>query len=281
MPGRGSGRERDEWAVPGDGLGAGDRLAGADAARRPGVGIERAGGPQPRLACTGVTSEYWRSALDDEAMQDEHGFIWQAMLETIDMDLNGLRVLDAGCNRGGFLRLLVDTRGIAAGWGYDPASGAVADARRLAGERPLTFETASSVPAGWRGFDVAFSHEVLYLIGDLAAHAQAMFAALDPGRPYFAVIGAHAQSQLMGAWRATHADDLGLPPLRDLDELVDVFELAGFDAYVARLRLRFVPVSAHRARHGDRGQLMDWLDYYSHDKLLFRFTRPPDPSPTG
>ena len=45
--------------------------------------------------------------------------------------------------------------------------------------------------------------------------------------------------------------------------------------------LRFVPVSAHRARHGDRGQLMDWLDYYSHDKLLFRFTRPPDPSPTG
>ena len=83
-----------------------------------------------------MTSEYWRSAPEDEAMQDEHAFIWQAMLETIDMDLNGLRVLDAGCNRGGFLRLLVDTRGIAVGCGYDPASGAIADARRLAGERP-------------------------------------------------------------------------------------------------------------------------------------------------
>ncbi len=214
-------------------------------------------------------------------MQDEHAFIWQAMLETIDMDLNGLRVLDAGCNRGGFLRLLVDTRGIAAGYGYDPASGAIADARRLAGERPLTFETASTVPAGWQGFDAAFSHEVLYLIGDLAAHARAVFGALHPGRPYFAVIGAHAQSRLMGAWRAARADELGLPPLPDLDEMVDVFEGAGFDAYVARLRLRFVPVSAHRARHADRGQVMDWLDYYSHDKLLFRFTRPPDPSPTG
>ena len=28
---------------------------------------------------------YWRSAADDEAMQDEHGFIWRAMLDTIDV----------------------------------------------------------------------------------------------------------------------------------------------------------------------------------------------------
>jgi len=32
-------------------------------------------------------------------MQDEHAFIWRAMLETIDIDLAGRRVLDAGCNR--------------------------------------------------------------------------------------------------------------------------------------------------------------------------------------
>ena len=228
-----------------------------------------------------MKSEYWRTALDDEAMQDEHAFLWRAMLETIDMDLNGLRVLDAGCNRGGFLRLLADTRGIAAGFGYDPASGAIADARRLAGDRPLTFETGSTVPAGWQGFDAAFSHEVLYLIGDLAGHADAVFEALAPGRPYFAVIGAHAQSRLMAGWHAANADDLGLPPLRDLDEMVDVFELAGFDAHVARLRLRFVPVSAHRTRHADRGGLIDWLDYYTDEKLLFRFTRPPQASHTG
>ena len=53
---------------------------------------------------------YWRGAADDEAMQDEHGFIWRAMLDTIDVDLAGRRVLDAGCNRGGFLRLLADER---------------------------------------------------------------------------------------------------------------------------------------------------------------------------
>src|SRR5262249_2867564 len=96
----------------------------------------------PGLVCMGVQSDYWRGAAHDEAMQDEHAFIWRAMLETMDINLAGARVLDAGCNRGGFLRLLVDDAGISAGFGYDPASGAIGDARRLAGDRPLTFEAA-------------------------------------------------------------------------------------------------------------------------------------------
>ncbi|MBV9424736.1 MAG: hypothetical protein JOZ98_17630 [Solirubrobacterales bacterium] len=39
---------------------------------------------------------------------------------------------------------------------------------------------SDTVPSGWYGFDVVFSHEVLYLLDDLAAHAQAIFAALRP-----------------------------------------------------------------------------------------------------
>ena len=81
---------------------------------------------------------YWQSAGADEAMQDEHGFMWRAMLETGDMGLSGKLVLDAGCNRGGFLRLLCKECGITAGFGYDPAPGAIADARRLPGSCPLT-----------------------------------------------------------------------------------------------------------------------------------------------
>src|SRR6516165_4785588 len=109
-------------------------------------------------------------------MQDEHGFIWRAMLDAIDVDLTGRRVLDAGCNRGGFLRMLYDDADIAEGYGFDPADAAVADARRLAGDRPLRFETSGTVPSGWTGFDVAFSHEVLYVLHDLPAHAAALFA---------------------------------------------------------------------------------------------------------
>jgi SAM-dependent methyltransferase len=218
-----------------------------------------------------MSQTYWRGPAEDEAMQDEHGFIWTAMLETIDVDLAGKRVLDVGCNRGGFLRLLADRCGIAEGSGYDPASGAVEDARRLAGERPLRFEASDTVPAGWGGFDVAFSHEVLYLVHDLAAHAQAIFDALEPGGVYYAVMGVHAASPLMVDWHRANVRELQMPELYDIDEVIAVFEAAGFDAAAARLAMRFVPARGHE--HEGRGGLLEWLDYYYDQKLLLRFGR--------
>jgi hypothetical protein len=131
------------------------------------------------------------------------------------------------------------------------------------------------VPSGWGAFDAAFSHEVLYLLPDLAGHAAAIFSALRPGAPYFAAMGVHAGSRLMSEWHAVSANDLGLPPLRHLDEVALVFEGAGFDVAVGRLRLGFVPVSTLRPGPDERRDLMAWLDYYSLDKMLFRFTRPP------
>ena len=221
-----------------------------------------------------MTTSYWRGAAEDEAMQDEHGFLWKAMLDTIDTDLAGRRVLDAGCNRGGFLRLLIDAAGIAEGYGYDPASGAITDARRLAGDRPLTFAVADTVPRGWGEFDVAFSHEVLYLLEDLPTHAACLFDALKPTGSYFAVMGVHAGSPLMSAWHAEGAVDLGLPRLYDLDEVAGVFEDTGFSVSVANLKLGFVPVSAHRHGHNSRRDLLAWLDYYAREKVMLRFARP-------
>jgi SAM-dependent methyltransferase len=218
-----------------------------------------------------VDVSYWRSAVEDEAMQDGHGFVWLAMLETIDVTLAGKRVLDAGCNRGGFLRLLADACGIAEGFGYDPASGAVEDARRLAGDRPLHFEAAETVPAGWGGFDVAFSHEVLYLLHDLPAHAAAVYGALAPGGVYFAVMGVHSRSPLMAEWHAANAAKLGLPRLYDVNDVVSLFRAAGFDASAARLPVRFVPATSHGHTEGD--QLLDRLAYYYDQKLLLRFGR--------
>jgi SAM-dependent methyltransferase len=156
---------------------------------------------------------YWQSASQDTTMQDEHAFIWEAMLNTIDVDLTGQRVLDAGCNRGGVLRLVCERARIDAGFGYDPAPAAIADARRLAGERPLTFEAADTVLPGWGGFDVAFSHEVLYLLHDLDAHAEAIRRALASGGVYYAVIGVHAASPGVAEWHAENARSLNLPRL--------------------------------------------------------------------
>ncbi len=219
-----------------------------------------------------MSQTYWRDAAADEAMQDEHAFVWRAMLETIDIELAGRRVLDAGCNRGGFLRLLADRCGIAEGFGYDPAAGAIEDARRLVGQRPLRFEAGDTVPPGWRGFDAAFSHEVLYLLHDLPAHAGAMFGALAAGGVYYAVMGVHAASPLMAEWHRANVEELGLPELHDIDNVVAVFEAAGFHAAAARLAIGFVPTAGHG--HHDRGRLLDWLDYYRDQKLLLRFSRP-------
>jgi SAM-dependent methyltransferase len=218
-----------------------------------------------------VDTHYWRSAAEDEAMQDEHGFVWLAMLETIHGNLDGKRVLDAGCNRGGFLRLLADHYGIAEGFGYDPAAGAVDDATRLVGDRPLHFEAADTVPKGWGDFDVAFSHEVLYLLHDLSAHAAAVFGALAPGGVYYAVMGVHTRSPLMAEWHAANVDELRLPQLYDINDVVATFRAAGFDASAARLALKFVPAASHG--HHEGNQLFDWLNYYYDQKLLLRFGR--------
>jgi SAM-dependent methyltransferase len=225
-----------------------------------------------------MSQTYWRGAAEDEAMQDEHGFIWRAMLKTIDIDLAGKRCLDVGCNRGGFLRLLADRCGIAEGLGYDPASGAVEDARRLAGQRPLQFEASDTVPTGWSGFDAAFSHEVLYLLDDLPAHARAIFGALAPGGAYYAVMGVHAASPLMVDWHRANVRELQMPELYDIDEVVAVFKAAGFDAAAARLAMRFVPSGGRE--HRGRGRLLDWLDYYYDQKLLLRFSRALEPNAT-
>jgi SAM-dependent methyltransferase len=180
--------------------------------------------------------------------------------------------------------------GIAEGRGYDPASAAIDDARRLAGSRPLSFEVGDTVPAGWRSFDVAFSHEVLYLIHDLSAHAEAIFEALAPGGSYYAVIGVHAGSPLMADWHRASSDELQLPKLYTIDEVVGVFGAAGFQVAAARLEIGFVPVasaaptvagSSHTGGdHADPSDLLRWLEYYNDHKLLLRCTRPAQNSDT-
>jgi SAM-dependent methyltransferase len=221
-----------------------------------------------------MAGRYWRGATEDEVMQDEHGFLWVAMLELVDITLEGKKVLDVGCNRGGFLRLLVDHADIGSGFGYDPAPGAIEDARGLVGTRALTFEVSQTVPEDWSDFDAAFSHEVLYVLHDLNAHASAMFGALTAGGVYYATMGVHADSRLMVAWHREKATELDLPGPYRLDEVADTFEVAGFDVAVGRLPMRFVPVHAHRDDAEADTPLDSWLDYYYRDKVMFRFTKP-------
>ena len=126
----------------------------------------------------GTDAAYWQTSDQDAAMQEEHGFMWRAMLDTVDADVSGARVLDSGCNRGGFLRLLCDERAIGVGYGYDPAAGAVDDARRLAGDRPLSFEVADTVPTGWDGFEAAVARLKMGFV-PFSPHARSFPSSLE------------------------------------------------------------------------------------------------------
>jgi hypothetical protein len=87
-------------------------------------------------------------------------------------------------------------------------------------------------------------------------------------------MGVHEESPMMSSWHAESAVELDLPRLYKLDEVAGVFEGAGFSVSVANLKVGFVPVSAHRHGHEHRRDLLAWLDYYTREKVVLRFTRP-------
>lgn len=62
-------------------------------------------------------------------------------------------------------------------------------------------------------------------------------------------------------------DALDLPRLYGIDEVISVFETAGFVAAAGQLPIRFVPASGDQ----DRMPMLDRLDYYRRTKLILRF----------
>ena len=118
---------------------------------------------------------------------------------------------------------------------------------------------------------MAFGHEVLYLLHDLASHAAAIHRSLRPGGVYFAAMGVHTGSPLMVEWHAANRHELQLPPLYSVDDVVATFHRAGFEASVARLAIHFVPVTT--SGHHRQGRCLDWLAYHKDQKLLLRFAR--------
>jgi SAM-dependent methyltransferase len=190
------------------------------------------------------------------------------MVRAVDVPLAEARVLDIGCNQGGFLRLLADEAGIAVGHGYDPADASIEVAVEAAANRPLTFASSDATPATWGPFDVAFSHEVLYLLHDLRAHAADLRRALRPGGVYYAVMGTHDRNPMMPAWHRAYTRKLKMPPIYGLEDVVAAFTGEGFEGSVRRLPYDFIPTTGHTD-----GSLDGWLDYYYRHKVMFRFAK--------
>ena len=190
----------------------------------------------------------------------------------VTSDLYESTVLDYGCTQGSFLRMLYDRHPFRAAIGIDIARESVAVAELLKGHRPVEYKVSDSAAALTRTFDLAFSHEVLYLLPDLAAHATDMKAALRPGGSYIAAIGCHTDSAVWPRWRKLIAEHSSIP-LHDhaLEDVAKAFSEAGFTVSVRPLALdAFMPVTVGSTYFP---KIAEQLRYYSDDKVLFRFVR--------
>ncbi len=220
-------------------------------------------------------STWNRNPADEDTMGASHARIWRRMIDvSVPHDISSSTVLDYGCNQGGFLRLLYDRHPFRSAVGIDIARESVARAELLKGHRPVDYKVTDTAAALGLTFDFAFSHEVIYLLPDPAAHARDIRAALRPGGAYVAAMGCHTDSSLWPRWRKLIAETSSIPIYdHSLEDVSRAFADAGFTVSVRPLALdAFMHVSLGSAYFP---KIADQLRYYSSDKVLFRFVRTP------
>lgn len=207
------------------------------------------------------------------AMGPSHAPLWRHFIETLpDRDLATRTVLDFGCNRGGFLRLLHTLRPFRRAVGIDIASESIAAATAAKGDLPLHFEVATDLAPWADSFDIAFSYEVIYLLSDLAGHARGMFDALRDGGVYYAVTGCHTENPLWPRWREVIGAASNAPVQdRAPQDFIDAFAAAGFAVSVKRFGYDgFILATKDRSYYPS---IIDAITYAADHKLLFRLEK--------
>lgn len=208
---------------------------------------------------------------EEDAMNDDHAPLWRHMIALTEEDtFKDKSVLDFGCNQGGFLELLYKVKPYKNALGVDIATESFAFAAQRLAKLPANTAHTDKLSEYKGAFDVAFSHEVLYLLPDLAAHAAQIKQALKPGGVYYAAIGCHTDQAQWPTWKKLIGDYSNVP-VQDysLDDYAAAFMDAGFSAAVQPYRLDgFYPLSAGSAYFP---KVTDTIRYYNEDKVLFRF----------
>lgn len=178
---------------------------------------------QPKL------TTWWRSATDEVDMEPDHAYLWRHLIASVpESDLSQACVLDYGCNRGGFLQALFQQRPYRRGIGVDVAEASLAAARQRHVDLPVAFITPDAMATYTAAVDLAFSHEVLYLLPDLDRHAAQIASTLHDGGVYYAAIGCHTGNPLWSQWHTLIGNSTNLPVYNySLDDYARSFWRAG------------------------------------------------------
>jgi SAM-dependent methyltransferase len=223
----------------------------------------------------GVTSyATWHTEPNgDTAMALSHHRYWRHFIETVpERNFSSKTILDFGCSRGGFRRLLHALRPFRRGIGIDIASESVAAADAAKGDLPLRFEVATDLVPWADTIDVAFSYEVIYLLPDLKMHAGQMYRVLRDGGIYYAVTGCHTENPLWPKWRHLIGSNSNAP-VQDYSpqDCIEAFAAAGFDVSVKRFGFDgFVSATKDRKYYPS---VLDAIAYPAEYKLLFRLEK--------
>lgn len=222
-----------------------------------------------------ATVKTWANNWDEEnAMEDDHAYMWRRMIETIaEPVLTDKSVLDFGCNQGGFLRELWKLRPFKSGVGVDIATESVKIAEERKPDAALSYKTPDYLDSCGQVFDLAFSHEVLYLLPDLAAHAATIKGALKPGGSYYAAIGCHTDNPQWDNWVKLISEYSNVTVQSySPDDYARAFFDEGFRVTARPFLLDdFILIKENNDYFP---KLNDSLDYHTKHKLLFRFIAP-------
>lgn len=223
---------------------------------------------------TAKTISTWYIDPDaEDRMADGHAPIWRHLIDLIvEKDLTSKNVLDFGCNQGGLLRHLHAIRPFRKALGIDIAETSVAKAEALKGNLPVQHQVGGTVEGWDEEFDLAISHEVIYLVPDIAAHAADIFRSLKPGGVYYAVTGCHTDNPLWSQWQKLVAEKTNtVVQDRSITDYAKVFQAAGFKVSARKLEFDgFLPYS----ESAWTPDFSDSLDYYTQTKIVYRLVKP-------
>ncbi|MBD2847809.1 class I SAM-dependent methyltransferase [Paenibacillus sp. IB182496] len=183
-----------------------------------------------------VYDVWWSHAESEESMEDEHRPGWDEVIRLMpETDLSACKVLDFGCNRGGFLRHLHQARPFAQGVGVDLGAESVKLAEQRKGALPLTYANTGSPEALGIAFDLAFALSVIYLVGDLPEHARKIAAALRPGGVYYVTYTDLSDNASAAFFKREIERYSRLEAhMHALDDFADAFAAAGFQTQAMR-----------------------------------------------
>lgn len=167
---------------------------------------------------------------DEQEMEDAHAQLWSRMIDLIvEKNLSDKTVFDFGCNQGGFLRALYKRIPFMKGIGVDVAKQAIEVAKSRSGSLPLSYDATGSIEKYKDVVDVMFSHDVIYLLPDLAAHARDVKTSLKKGGVYYISTTCHTDNPQWPRWKE-EIRKFSVLPIMDysLGDVSSVFHEAGF-----------------------------------------------------